>query len=200
MLTQRERVRYRDGDPMMSPTGLGVTVIGVLVALCCIGFAVVNIFFETTDYFAGGPYDQYGSAFTVMNWLVAALKVVGATVALLSVAQRPRFVTPSVVAVLVWGAFATIALYAIGGIVEAVGMTLGLSGTADQIDIAEVGYLSFFLLLAAGFGVLATSYSRRQHMLKRFAVLGTLGAPVVLGLILLAVPALLAAFGLLPPS
>jgi len=36
-----------------------VTVIGVLVALCCVGFAVVNVVFEITDHFADGRYAEY---------------------------------------------------------------------------------------------------------------------------------------------
>jgi hypothetical protein len=53
---------------------------------------------------------------------------------------------------------------------------------------------------AAGYGVLATPYSRRHPRSKRLAVLGVLGGPAVLGLVLLAVPALLAALGMLPAS
>jgi hypothetical protein len=180
--------------------GVGITLTGHLVALCCIGFAVVNIVFELTDHFADGPYAQYSTGFTVMNWLVVGLKVVGAAVALLSVAGRPRLLPPVVLGVLLWGAFAMLAVYAVGSVVQAIGMASGLAGSADQIDLAGVAYVLFFLLVAAGYGVLAISYSRRFRLRKGVVVLGALGAPVALGVILLAVPMLLAALGVMPAS
>jgi hypothetical protein len=178
--------------------GTGVTVMGRLVALGCIGFAVVNVVFEMTDRFADGPYAEFASGIAVMNWLVVGLKALGAAVALLSVAKRPRALPPAFLGVLLWGAFAMLGVYALGSVVQAVGMALGLAGTADQIDMAGVGYVLSFLLLAAGYGVLAISYSRRFGLRNSVAVLGLLGAPVMLSMILLAVPMLLSALGLLP--
>lgn len=182
-------------DPRPRPI---VTVIAILMALWCLGFAVVNVVFEITGHFAGGAYAHYTPGLSVMDWLVAGLKVVGAVVALLSVAQRPRPVSPAVVTMAVWAAFATLAVYALGSVAEAAGMGLGLIGGADRIDAASVGYVLFFLAAAAGYGVLATSYSRRHPHGKGLAILGVIGAPAVLGLLLLAIPALLAGFGLLP--
>ncbi|GAA1455017.1 hypothetical protein [Nocardiopsis tropica] len=175
-----------------------MTAIGLLMALWCVGFAVFNVVFEITDRFADGAYADYSSAITVMNWLVVGLKVLGAAVALLSVAKRPTFVPPALLAVAVWAVFATLGLYAAGSVVQVVGMVSGLVGGVDQIDAAGVGYVLLFLLAAAGFGILAVSHSRRNGLRKGFAVLGVLGAPAVLGLVLLAVPALLAALGLMP--
>ena len=180
--------------------GTGIIATGRLMALCCIGFAVVNIVFELTDRFADGPYAEYSTGITVMNWLVVGLKAVGAAVALLSVASRPRFLPPAFLGVLLWGAFAMLALYGVGSLAQAIGMASGLTGSADQIDLAGVAYVLFFLLLAAGYGVLAISYSRRFRLRKGVAVLGALGAPVALGVILLAVPMLLAALGVMPAS
>lgn len=170
------------------------------MALCCIGFAVVNIVFEMTDHFADGPYARYVSAIAVMNWLVVGLKTTGAAAALLSVAKRPHLLPPALLGVLLWGAFGLLGVYALGSVVQAVGMVAGLVGTADQITVAGVAYVLFFLLLAAGYGVLAISHSRRFGLRKGVAVLGVLGAPVALGVILLAVPTLLAALGLMPAS
>jgi hypothetical protein len=48
--------------------------------------------------------------------------------------------------------------------------------------------------------VLAISYGRRHGFRKRAVVVGVLGAPALLGLILLAVPALLEAAGIMPAS
>ena len=77
-------------------------------------------------------------------------------------------------------------------------MVLGLIGGADKIDARSVAYVLFFLVAAIGYGVLATSYSQRHPHGKRLVILGVLGAPVVLGSLLLAIPAVLAAVGLLP--
>jgi hypothetical protein len=180
--------------------GTGIIATGRLMALCCIAFAVVNIVFQLTDRFADGPYAEYSTGITVINWLVVGLKAVGAAVALLSVASRPRFLPPAFLGVLLWGAFAMLALYGVGSLAQAIGMASGLTGSADQIDLAGVAYVLFFLLLAAGYGVLAISYSRRFRLRKGVAVLGALGAPVALGVILLAVPMLLAALGVMPAS
>jgi hypothetical protein len=184
--------------PVQGRPGLVVTAIGILMALWCLGFAAVNVVFEVTGHFADGTSAHYAPGISVVDWLVAGLKVLGAVVSLLSVARRPGFVSPAVVTVLVWAAFATLAVYVLGSVVEAVGMGLGLIGGVDQIGTRSVAYVLFFLVAAVGFGVLATSYSGRHPHGKRLVILGALGAPVVLGLLLLAIPALLAAFGLLP--
>ncbi len=178
--------------------GPGVTVIGVLMALWCIAFAVVNIVFEATDHFAGGPLAEYSAGLTVMNWLVVGFKVLGAVVALLTVVNIPKLQKPALVTVLVWGAFATLGLYALGSVTQAVGMLFGVAGTVDQIDLAGVVYVFMFLLAAAGYGFLAISYSRRYGTRRVFAILGVVGAPVVLGLILIVVPLLLVTLGLMP--
>lgn len=178
--------------------GIGITATGHLMALCCIGFAVVNIVFELTDRFADGPYADYSTGISVMNWLVVGFKVVGAAVALLSVAHRPRILPPLLLGVLLWGAFALLALYGLGSLVQAV--VIALTGGADQIDRAGVAYVLFFVLLAAGYGVLAVSYSRRFRLGKGVVVLGALGGPVALGGILLAAPMVLAALGVMPAS
>jgi hypothetical protein len=168
------------------------------MALWCLGFATVNVVFEITGHFTGGAYAHYTSGISVIDWLAIGLKAVGAVVALLSVAPRPRLASPAMVTVLVWAAFATLGVYALGSVAEAAAIGLRLIGGIGQIDIRSVGYVLFFLAAAVGYGILAVSHSRRHPHGKGLAVLGVLGAPVVLGLILLVMPALLAAFGLLP--
>jgi hypothetical protein len=170
------------------------------MALWCVGFAVVNIVLESTDYLAESEYADYAAAFTVMNWLVVGLKLLGAAVALLSVTKRPPFLPPRLLGVMVWGVFATLAVYVLGSMAQALGMLLGLRGNASQIDLAGVAYLVFFLTAATGWGVLAVSYSERHAFGWRTAALGALGAPIVLGLVLVALPILLAALGLMPAS
>ena len=170
------------------------------MAAWCIGFAGVNIALEGTNHLADGRYAQYAAAFTVMNWLVVGLKLLGAGVALLSVTRGPPPVSVRPLGVGVWGVFATLAVYVLGSMVQAAGMASGLTGSANQIDVADIAYLLFFLTAAAGWGILAISYSRRHAQRWRVAVLGVLGAPVMLGFLLVAMPTLLAALGLMPSS
>lgn len=170
------------------------------MALCCLGFAVVNIVLELTDHFADGPYAEYSTGLAVMNWLVVGLKLAGAAVALLSVAGRPRVLPPAVLGVLLWGAFAMLAVYGVGSAIQAIGMASGLTGSADQPDLAGVAYVLFFLVVGAGFGVLAITHRRRLRLRKGVIVLGVLGAPLALAVILLWMPLLLAAVGVMPAS
>lgn len=178
--------------------GAAVRGIGWLMAAWCVAFAVVNIVFESTDHFADGEYAAYSAAFTAMNWLVVGLKLVGAAVAALSVAKRPLPLPPRLVGVMVWGVFATLAVYALGGIGQGFGTVVGLREGAVQADLAAVAYLAFFLFAATGWGVLAVSYSKRRAPGWGPVVLGTLAAPLVLGSVLVAMPALLATLGLMP--
>lgn len=177
-----------------------VTLIGWLMAAWCVGFAAVNIVLEGTDHLAHGGYADYAAAFTVMNWLVAGLKLVGAAVALLSVTHRPPPVSSRLLGVGVWGVFATLGVYVLGSTAQALGMVTGVSGSGSQIDLLDLAYLIFFLFAALGWGVLAFSYSRRHAGGWGVAALGVLGAPVVLGFLLVAMPALLAALGIMPST
>jgi len=186
------------GPQVPGRPGPVVTATGVLMALWCLGFAAVDVVFEVTDHFGSGADANYTAGISVMDWLAVALKVVGASVALLSAVHRPKLASPAVVTVLVWASFATLGAYVLGSVAEAAGMGLGLIGSTDQIDTRNMAYVLFFLIAAVGYGVLATSYSRRHPPGKGLVILGVLGAPALLGLLLLAVPALLAAFGLLP--
>jgi hypothetical protein len=102
--------------------------------------------------------------------------------------------------VAVWGAFATLAVYVLGSIVQAVGLASGLVGDASRIDAADMAYLLSFLAAATGWGILAISYSRRHALGWGIAALGALGAPVMLGFLLVAMPALLVAVDVMPGS
>jgi len=99
--------------PVSDPAAQGrpepvVTATGILMALWCLGFAMVNVVFESTGHFDGGAYAHYASGISVMDWLAAGLKAVGAVVALLSVTPRAGLASPAVVTVLVGAAFATL--------------------------------------------------------------------------------------------
>jgi hypothetical protein len=110
--------------------------------------------------------------------VVVGLKLLGAAVAVWAVIARPA---SAVRTVLVWGAFALLAVYSAGNVVELLGMLVSDPGAIAPRGLA---YIAFFLVGAVGYGVLA--------------VLGVLGAPLVLGALLVGAPALLAAMGLFP--
>lgn len=167
------------------------------MAAWCVAFAAVNLILEGTDHLAQGEYAAYTDAFTVMNWLVAGLKLVGAAVALLSLSRRPPL-APRFLGVLVWGGFTTLGAYALGSVVQLIGLVAGLTDGARWVEADDVGYLLFFLVAAVGWGVLALSYSRRHGLGWPTAMLGALAAPVVLGFLLVVMPMVLTAWGLMP--
>lgn len=192
--------RPTTGPTVPAPPTRFVTVVGVLVALWCAGFAAISVWFELTDHFGSGEYADYASGFSVANWLVTALKLVGVAVALLAIARRPRFLPTWMVGTVLWAAFATTSVYVLGSLVQATLMVTGVSGDADALDVAAVAYVLLFLAAAAGFGILAFSYAGRAGLGKREMLLGAVGAPVLLGGLLVALPALLVALGLFPSA
>jgi hypothetical protein len=189
------RTRQASGPQTVEAPRLFVVVVAVCVALWCLGFAAISVWFELTDHFATGQYARDVSAISVMNWFVAVLKLVGCGVALL--AGYRRLVAPRVVGVVLWAAFATLTVYVLGSIAEALAMLTGIAGDADRIDVASVGYVIAFLLGATGFGVLATSHARRAALDTRVKLVGACGAPLVLGTVLIILPAFLRSLGLL---
>lgn len=187
--------------PAARPAGPAIIAVAVLMALGCLAFAAVNVVFEVTGRFAEGRYAEYAAGLSVMNWVVTGLKLLGAVVALLSVAARPiRLVTPRVMSVLLWGAFATLALDAVGSAAEAGMILAGVSGVPADLGVRSVAYLLGSIVSAAGFGVLAVSYLRRHATGKGTALLGMLGAPVLLGLLFFGLPGLLVVLGVMPAA
>lgn len=187
-----------DRPPAIPPPTRRVILVGVIIAVWCAGFAAISIWFEVTDHFDTGEYAGSASGLSVVNWIVTAIKVVGAAVALMAIARRPRLLAPSVVGTLLWAGFATTAIYVLGSLVQAALMATGLSGDADQITAASVAYVLLFIVAATGFGVLALSYARRAGLGRREMLLGAFAAPIVLGGVLVVIPTILAAAGLLP--
>lgn len=112
-------------------------------------------------------------------------------------AVSPRIVAPRIVGTLLWAAFATVTVYVVGSIAQAVVMLAGLAGDADRVDVASVAYVLVFLLAASGFGTLALSFARRAAPSTRVMVIGACAAPLVLASVLVVVPAILRATGLL---
>jgi hypothetical protein len=184
------------GECLARPSSL-VTAVGALVALGCGAFAAVNVWFEITGKFDSGPYAADADALSVANWYVVVLKLVGVAAAILAVTQPPRFLRPGTVGMVLWAAFATLTTYVAGSLAEAVVILSGEAGDPESIDLASVGYVLAFALAAAGFGVLAVSYTRRARVRRRDILLGVCGAPLVLGSILVVLPALLRATGVL---
>ena len=187
--------RRRTVSQRFDAPGRFVVTVAVLVALWCAGFAAISVWFELTDYFGTGQYAHDATAISVMNWFVAFLKMVGVAVALLAV--YPRLVAPRTVGTLLWAAFATLTVYSLGAITQALGMLTGIAGDADRVDAGSVGYVLAFLLAATGFGILAISHARRAALSTRVMVVGVCGAPLVLGSVLVILPAILRAVGLL---
>jgi hypothetical protein len=177
-----------------------VTAVGIIIAVWCAGFAAISIWFEATNYFDTGEYAESAAGFSVANWVVTAIKAIGVVVALLAVDRRPRLLAPRVVGTLLWAAFATTGVYVLGSALQSALMLAGFIGDADEIDFAAVSYVLLFLVAAVGFGILAISYARRAGLGKREMLLGAVGAPVVLGGVLVVLPAILTASGLLAPS
>ncbi|WP_026926095.1 hypothetical protein [Granulicoccus phenolivorans] len=178
--------------------GPAVIAVALVTAACCLGFAVFNLWFEATGFLAVGPNAAYAEAFTVLNWLVVALKVIGAAAALGSVSGRPRGPLQRLLGLTLWGAFGTLAIYSLGSVGQAVALLLGYLGGPGRLTPEALAYVLFFLLLATGFGVLAVSYRRRFRLRRWIPVLGFTAGPLVLLVVLLAVPALLAALGVMP--
>jgi hypothetical protein len=176
-------------------TGRAVVAVGVLVALWCAGFAAISVWFELTDHFSTGRYADDRAAISVVNWFVVVLKLVGMAIALAAV--HPRLVAPRTVGTLLWAAFATLTVYVAGSIIQAFVMLAGIAGDADQVDAGSVAYVLAFVLAATGFGILATTHARRAGLGTRVKVVGACGAPLVLASVLVILPAILRALGVL---
>ncbi len=164
-------------------------------AAWCVGFAVVNLVQEASGRFDHGELAGYAVGLAVLGRLVVVLKLLGAGAALLTVFERPRRLPANLRLLLIWGAFGLLALYSAGNLVEAGYL---LATNPQLITVRSLGYVGFFLAGAVGFGVLAVGYLRRSGRDRRVAVAGLLGAPVLLALLLVVMPAILASVGLLP--
>jgi hypothetical protein len=178
------------------PASKATRTLAWVLALGSVAFAVVNVVFEMTGRFEGGPLSEYEASLTIVNWFVAALKVFGAVVALVSVKRHSR-ATARLVNLLIWGAAGTLGIYSIGNVVQAVALAVD-PATSGQIDAAGIVYVLGFLVAAAGFAVLATSHSRRSGLGAGPAILGAVGGLIILGTILVLLPFLLAALGVMP--
>jgi hypothetical protein len=169
-----------------------------MIALWCVGFAAVNFAYGVTGRLEDGDYGEYATGLAVMSWLVLIIKLVGAAVAVLAVRPLPRFLSPRTEGVALWGAAALLVIYSAGNVVQAVGMLVGVTGGRDDITLLGLCYVAFFLLGAVGYAVLARSFARRYRISRSAKIVGLLGAPLALAVLLMAMPLLLARLDLLP--
>lgn len=178
------------GSQALAPTPptRGFTYTAWMLAAWCLGFAAVNLGFAATGGFADGQYAEYAGALAVMNWLAFVLKLAGAGIAILTVVEPPRWIPVGLRAVAVWSAFSLLAIYSAGSVGELVWF---LANDPDTIDARGLAYMAFFAAGAIGYGSLAWSYHRRSGSTRRHVVIGALGGPVGLALLLVAAPAAL---------
>ena len=174
---------------------------GYAAAAWCLGYAGVSAW-----QLAAGPPGRYASGLAIMIVLVGLLKLAGAAVALAAVLVRPGRPRrpPQLLGVALWGAFGLLSLYSAGNLAITVGTVSGLLApsaawiAAHGVTARALGYVLFFLLGAALFGVLAVWFHRRHHLGWTAVVAGLAGAPLLLALILAVAPAILGRWGLLP--
>jgi hypothetical protein len=191
--------------PPRRPLPAGVArAVGYVAAGWCLGFAAVSAW----QVVAGptGPAERYAadaSGLVIVIVLVGVLKLVGAAVALAAVQVRPGRPV-QLLGVALWGAFGVLGLYSAGNLVITAGTVSGLLApsaawtAAGGVTPKAVAYVLFFLAGAALFGVLAVWFHRRHHLRWTAAVAGLAGAPLLLGLLLAAAPAVLGHLGLMP--
>jgi hypothetical protein len=222
----RSRWRFGDDDAMtgQQPPAHGgrgrrrrwrlpavlIRALGYAAAAWCLGFAGVSAW-----QVAAGPvgqptarqrYAAYASGLAIMSVLVGVLKLAGAAAAVAAVLVRPGLPRRrlQLLGVALWGAFGLLGLYSAGNLAITAGTVSGLLApsaawtAAGGVTAKAVLYVLFFLVGAALFGVLAVWFHRRHQLRWTSAVAGLAGAPLLLGLLLAAAPAILGRWGLLP--
>jgi hypothetical protein len=195
----------RDRPRRRSLPGVPVRALGYAAAAWCLGFAAVSAW-QVARPATPQRYAAEASGLAIMSVLVGLLKLAGAAVALAAVAVRPgRPRRPrQLLGVALWGAFGLLALYSAGNLAITVGTVSGLLApsaawtAAGGVTPKAVLYVLFFLAGAALFGVLAVWFHRRHQLRWTTAVAGLAGAPLLLGLLLVVIPAILGRWGLLP--
>lgn len=191
-------------QPPGSAVAWPVRVVGYTVAAWCLAFVAVSGWQLVTGREASDPFATYASGIAAMIILVLVLKILGAVMALLAIrSQLPRM-SPKLLAIGLWGAFALLAIDSAGSIVLAVGNMTGLMEptaaweSAGGITPRSILYVLFFLVGAILFGVLARSFHRRHRVPWTAAGLGLLGASILLGAFLVIAPKILSYLDLLP--
>ena len=142
---------------VVSPT---VKATGLVFAAWCVGFAAVNAWQLASGRLPDDEFGDYSTALTVMSVLVLLLKLLGAGMALASLrVVRHRRVRWLLGAAL-WAAASTLALYSAGNLIITLGTVAELLEptaaweSAGGVTIRSVAYMLFFLAGAAGAPVL----------------------------------------------
>ena len=197
-MTSQQPPDHGGGGP--SPP-VAMRAVGYAAAAWCLGFAGVSAWQVATGSFGrpGQPDAAYASGLAIVSVLAGVLKLVGAAVALAAVRARPGWQRPrlQLLGVGLWGAFGLLGLYSAGNLAITAGTVSGLLApsaawtAAGGVTAKAVGYVLFFLGGAALFGVLAVWFHRRHHLRWTSVAAGLAGAPLLLGLLLVAAPAIL---------
>ena len=189
---------------------VAVRGLGYVAAAWCLGFAGVSGWLVADmvahPEAAARRYGADVSGLVVISLLVLVLKLAGAGVALAAVLVRPGTARPwpRLLGVALWGAFGVLALYSAGNLLITAATESGLMApsaawtAAGGVTGRAILYVLFFLAGAAMFGTLAVWFHRRHQLGWTSAVAGLAGAPLLLGLVLGAAPAILGHWGLLP--
>jgi hypothetical protein len=186
-----------------------VRALGYALAAWCLGFAGVSVWLVAdlvAHPEAATRYAADAAGLVIVSLLALVLKLAGAGVALAAVLARPGWPVRRLrlLGTALWGAFGVLALYSAGNLFITAGTESGLLApsaawtAAGGVTGRAVLYVLFFLAGAALSGVLAVWFHRRHQLRWTAAVAGLAGAPLLLGLLLAVVPAILGRWGLLP--
>lgn len=170
--------------PATSFTAAGWAACGA--ATWALGFAAVNIYLQIVGI-DDPQIQQNWAAFTAVNLGVVVLKAFGAAVALATVQRWGRALPAWLVSVCAWGAAGMLLLYAGYGLVAvaAAGELLGWTLSGGTFLVPILAYLGFFALGGVLFAVVARHHQHRTATSPVWAVAGLLGAPLVLGAVML---------------
>jgi hypothetical protein len=184
-----------------------VRLVAYAAAGWCLSFAGVSAWQATGLLAPPDPGQRAGAAGLVLiSVLVGVLKLAGAVLALSAVQVwpgRPRRLD-RLLGVGLWGAVGLLGLYSAGNLAITAGTVGGLLApsaawtAAGGVTPKAIGYVVYFLVGAALFGVLAVWFHRRHRLGWPAVVAGLVGAPLLLWLLLAAAPAILGRWGLLP--
>lgn len=178
--------------------------VGYAAVVWCLGFAAVNAREIVNGPGSGHGLRAYAPGLAVMSALVLVLKALGAYVAWASVRAAPKRRNLWLLAAALWGAAGVLALYSAGNLLITAATVGGLVApsaaweSAGGVTARAILYAAFFLIGAGLFGMLAVSFQHRYHPRLTAALSGILGAPLLLGSVLVVAPRILASLGLFP--
>jgi hypothetical protein len=166
-----------------------------------VAFAAVNVYLQLGGVDGDNPLREVWSAMTVMNLSVIALKAAGAALALAAVSQWGRRLPTWLVTAGMWGAGGLLLLYAgvnAGALIADGALTSALPLVGGEFAVPGWSYAAFFAVPGVLFAAVARDHQRRSGTASRWMLLGLLGAPALLAMVLLGLPWLLTVTGLLP--